>query len=409
MKKTYYQIRLSQRSPLCITNGEGEISDLDLLRDARGLPFLPGSALAGLLRSLTDEKNAEELFGYITVERQQESRLIVSDACLPKDAKVKVSERDGVGVDETTGSAKKGAKFDFQVVETGEPYTGVLELTYGALGDETPAMLHKLMERVAAEGLSAGHRTSRGYGKLDAEIREKTFDLSDPDQLESWLDFDPFAKDAFDGTKKVETPEGGISRTVYEADLKLSGNFTVRVYSTEPGGADMQPLKNSEGKPVIPGTSWAGVFRHRMLELVQQFDAFSATTDDVNEWFGICREKNQRSRIEFAETCIEGGGEPTVTRVALDRFTMAPKQSALFTSTVWSGGTGKLFVSIPKNAPDGMQRLVETCLLDLHFGLLSFGGEGSVGRGTAKITALCKNGEPLDSLLGLDWKNGGVR
>ncbi len=414
MKKTYYQIRLTQRAPLCITNGEGEISDLDLLLDSRGLPFLPGSAIAGLLRSLTDEESAKTLFGYITTvandAEQQESRLIVSDASLPKSAEVAVTERDGVGVDETTGSAKNGAKYDFQVVETDAPYTGVLELTYQESEDETPALLRELMERVAAEGLSAGHRTSRGYGKLDAEICIKTFDLSDPEQLEAWLDFDPFREDAFDDAQKVEAAAGSASRTVYEAELALTGNFTVRVYSTEPGQADMRPLKSSKGRPVIPGTSWAGVFRHRMLELVQQFpDAFEATADDVNEWFGSSTEQKQRSKIEFAETRIEDGSELTVTRVALDRFTMAPKQSALFTSAVWTGGKGTLAVSIPKDAPDALQRLIEACLLDLHNGLLSFGGEGSVGRGTAVMTALRKDGEPLDSLLGLDWKKGGVQ
>lgn len=50
LKKVYYQLKLSQISPLRIGNGENDISDNDLMCDSRGIPFIPGSSMAGVLR-----------------------------------------------------------------------------------------------------------------------------------------------------------------------------------------------------------------------------------------------------------------------------------------------------------------------------------------------------------------------
>ena len=61
MKKTYYRLILTPESPLHISNGEGEISDSDLIRDERGIPFIPGTGLAGALRALLSDEQAKFL------------------------------------------------------------------------------------------------------------------------------------------------------------------------------------------------------------------------------------------------------------------------------------------------------------------------------------------------------------
>ena len=54
-------------SPLSIGSGEQEDTDADVILDASGTPFIPGSALAGVLRSYSKElglgKEADQLFG----------------------------------------------------------------------------------------------------------------------------------------------------------------------------------------------------------------------------------------------------------------------------------------------------------------------------------------------------------
>ena len=81
-----------------------------------------------------------------------------------------------------------------------------------------------------------------------------------------------------------------------------------------------------------------------------------------------------------------------VTRTALERFTAAPRNRALFTSEVAVGGTGELAVTIPSDTPARVKGLLGAALCDLHLGLLGFGGENGIGRGMAEITRLTVNG-----------------
>ena len=63
MQKMYYKLTFSQTAPLRISNGDVENTDSDLMLDSRGLPFIPGSSIAGVLRSFVPESEGEELFG----------------------------------------------------------------------------------------------------------------------------------------------------------------------------------------------------------------------------------------------------------------------------------------------------------------------------------------------------------
>ena len=55
--KLYYRCRFTQLSPLRLSGGKNDRTDNDLMLDSRGLPMIPGSALAGVLRGrLTREE-----------------------------------------------------------------------------------------------------------------------------------------------------------------------------------------------------------------------------------------------------------------------------------------------------------------------------------------------------------------
>ena len=47
--KLYYRCRFTQLSPLRLSGGKNDRTDNDLMLDSRGLPMIPGSALAGVL------------------------------------------------------------------------------------------------------------------------------------------------------------------------------------------------------------------------------------------------------------------------------------------------------------------------------------------------------------------------
>ena len=117
MVKHYYQLELTQRSPLRIGSGFGERTDSDVIKDRRKKPFIPGASLAGVLRSEFTSDMADKLLGYVKENGDtKESLLLVSDAVLPDDAEVRISMRDGVGLNERK-TAVMGAKFDFEVAK----------------------------------------------------------------------------------------------------------------------------------------------------------------------------------------------------------------------------------------------------------------------------------------------------
>ena len=99
MKKTvYYQLRFRLASPLAIGSGEGESTDKDIIVDKYGQPFIPGTSIAGVLRSCFKdaEKDRTFLFGNVVIntstddkdiqDEAAESALKIYDATLRTDA-----------------------------------------------------------------------------------------------------------------------------------------------------------------------------------------------------------------------------------------------------------------------------------------------------------------------------------
>ncbi len=425
MKKVYYQLKMIQKSPLRVGNGDAEVTDSDLMLDGRGFPFIPGSSIAGVLREQygkvlsASKKDVDMLFGYIDGEILKDSRLIVSDAVVSEDCTkddFMISIRDGIGLDEW-GSTISGHKYDFQVVETKKAYTAILEWSgeEAAYLTEIKNGLDILMQAVSAEGLLLGARTTRGYGSMAVEVRKKEFVFSEegngeevvfPDVIDKWLAFDPFDKDAFAEADLVAAGAGDRKNMTIHLDLTMKGSFSVRVNTAraerlkEDGSIpDSLPLRNQDKNPVIPGTSWAGTFRHHMLDLLRQSGIepiYGKEAEALNLLFGKSQEegKHIRSEIRFKETAITGGAAYSITRNAVERFTQAPRNTALYTNRLWQGGKGELEITVTESKMTKLQRqLLAIALIDMDLGLMTVGGEAGVGRGRCMITRLTVNGQ----------------
>lgn len=411
MKKVYYQLKMYQKSPLRVGSGDNEITDSDLMIDGRGCPFIPGSSIAGVLRDLAartipelSEKDRNSLFGYVSGKELSDSHVVISDAVGPEKASASdysIDVRDGIRLDEW-GITVPGNKYDFQVTETTQPYYSVLEWTgedelYQA---EVVNGLDLLMKSIAASGLSFGARTTRGYGRMQVSVKRKSFDF--PADIREWLDFDPLAEGSFEESTEVEA---GLQETTglnIHVNLKIQGSFSVRVNTEAPviledGSApDSVPLCNSKGKPVIPGTSWAGVFRHHMLAVLRQTGTDRAHAAELNRLFGMEENEGEhiRSAIRFSETVIHGGTPYSLTRNAVDRFTQAPRNAALFTDRFWQGGRGELEITIERRKINKIQtQLLAASLIDLDLGLLTFGGAAGTGHGRCTVTGITVNGQ----------------
>ena len=408
MKKIYYLCRLTQQSPLRISSGEGAESDSDLMKDGRGYPYIPGSSLAGVLRSMLDEPQGNRLFGCLADGKAVESRIIVSDAVFQGTEKdFIITIRDGVRLNDD-GIAEDTGKYDFEVVETEKPYIAVLELTDA--GEDLEETMHQLLCTAQENGISLGGRTTRGYGRMKVKIYRKVFSF--PENLQNWLDWDPFADGAAEQMEPLQSTTVAPSQemTVIEAGLQMEGSFTVRVFSGHDNVKDytyMTPMNTDgrEQKAVIPGTSWAGVFRHHMRMLAAGIGS-PGLQQDIDDLFGVPKNGDKqdihRSRIIFDEMTVSGGKPYKQIRIAVDRFTNAPKAGALLEEEVYQGGNGRLVIRFPKNEKPVVQQLLAAALLDLQHSILHIGGEGAVGRGTASILKMEINGADVTEQLKKD-------
>ncbi len=418
MMKVYYQLTMHQQSPLRISNSGSEKTDLDLMKDSRGFPFIPGTSLTGVLRELAEKTFADDRYKQLLLslfgsEKRSdyekgfsESHVIISDATLPSDtsaSKIFLGVRDGIGVDEW-GITIDGAKYDFEVVETEMPYTAILEWTGDeAKAEENSLVLEPLM-KLAAQGISLGARTTRGYGKMDVEVRKLMFRF--PEDLEEWLAFDPFDTTLFQEALSEEAADVTAEKLEIHMELEAAGGFSVQVYTTEEdedrAASDVKPLSNSRSNPVIPGTTWAGAFRHHMIDLLREAPFASLSREQVNRLFGLKEtgDKLMRSKITFSETEILGGKDYTITRNSVDRFSGAPRNTALFTSTVHEGGRGRLVLTVSKKEmTSDMTKLLTVTIFDLHAGLMTVGGEAAVGRGCMKVSGIKVNGNDCSDKL----------
>ncbi|NPB03863.1 MAG: hypothetical protein GXO39_05560, partial [Thermotogae bacterium] len=173
--------------------GEGDTVDMVVLRDARdGLPFIPGTSLAGALRShladvlggyfTKEDPRVSQLFGGSRGDDEgEQSLLIVFDALglVPEGLNIEV--RDGVSIDPAYGVAKPHKKFDFEVLPAGTSFNLRFDLLIPEEKDESSllSLLLTALQGLEKEEVSLGKRRSRGLGRVKVrKWQAKRFDLS---------------------------------------------------------------------------------------------------------------------------------------------------------------------------------------------------------------------------------------
>ncbi len=420
---------LTLETALHLGGGGGERVDMPVLRDAvDGQPLLPGTTLAGALRSAL----ADRLAGYGEAECPEvaalfggargdddgvQSLVIVFDALgeIPPEQGVEI--RDGVAISPATGVAEDLKKYDYEVLPAGTTFAVRVELLLPAssTSDEAKSSDEKmLLEALAAAldtfgaGASAfGAKRSRGLGRVSAVWAAKRFDLSSRDGWVAWLRTDhanPFsaspdqtsalaalAKAAPHALGSLKILGDHRKRVVIDMDLKITHDILVRSSGSDPGEPDVSHLR-SGGTAILPGTSLAGVMRAQAVRIAKLVRADRDSADLwVDRLFGP-RFEGQRpsgalrpraSRLRVGEARIEGSRPQRQTRIAIDRFTQGVVDTALFEEQTEVGGRAKVRLEL-RNPEEGELGLVLLVLKDLLDGALPVGGSSSVGRGVLR-------------------------
>ncbi len=414
----------------------GDTVDMLLLRDpVDGSVFLPGSSLAGALRSFAADcllgyevtefpentPKIDPLFGGIRSEPEgNKSPLSVFDCRLLEQPIIEI--RDGVAISPGTGTAEEGHKFDIEVLPRGTRFSLHLELNVPA-GEAEAGMLSVLT--VILQGLEQGEiplgsRRTRGFGKCHAENwRVKRFDLNTRSGWLEWLATLPDANGpnltepartsftaALQATApkvKIYTPDDRRQRMLVDLELRFPGGLLVRSNGATPEAADVSHIF-SAGEALLPGTSLAGVLRaraSRIARLVRNelgdaeywvnavFGPRVQDSDDAGH--GASKEIHLRaSQLRVSEGIITGGTLLRVNRIKIDRFTGGVVDTGLFDEEPLYDSETEVHLELRrrKNENDGefqaKMGLVLLAIKDLITGDLNVGGSGAVGRGITK-------------------------
>lgn len=308
--------------PLAIGGGLG-VSDAPVLRDADGVPFIPGSTVAGVCRHEVRTRfpqlahAVEALFGHEDDDSDSGTpSALYFDDCSAVGA-APVRERDHVRLS-AHGVVDDRAKYEREVVRAGTRFALRFEWHSPVPFEETPEEQRTLVAAVFAmleDGtLRFGSRTRRGLGAVTLVATEQRSTLrwrvDEPasfDGMKAWLaslwleqrptrdgSVTAFADDvlalgalpAMPGRNALEV---SLNLTIDGPILIRDATDEVHVVRTRPGtphaaasnrkvGAQhlRRQRRTQDGdtvvEPIVAATSWTGALRHRAEAIVRLLD-----------------------------------------------------------------------------------------------------------------------------------------
>lgn len=387
-------------SPCMVGSGEDNVSDMDVVRDHEGNPYIPGSSIAGVLRSYCANFSKEEDESHFVTElfgaRYKDSTMsciFVSDGIFKKINDIDV--RDGVSLDQWKTAIDK-SKYSYEVISSGAVFELKLEVVFRKKHEkdirDLEHQLYTILKGLENGELSIGAKTRRGFGRIglkkdSLKILKLDFASSQEKAFDQWLNFNwqTFTPNVLDyGIFKMPGCYEKQFTTII-ASFNIPYSVIIRRYSADPEGSDYEHLKDGD-KPVISGTSLAGAVRHHLEKILCSLGKSDRILDEI---FGYVNDDEadfqtaKASKVYFDEVRIHGSNPLKQTRVKIDRFTGGAAPSALFTEMPEYLGSTTLSIRIPKNLEhaEAIIGLLILALKDMGKGLLPIGGETSIGRG----------------------------
>jgi CRISPR/Cas system CMR subunit Cmr4 (Cas7 group RAMP superfamily) len=329
MLRTIWRVTVESTSCFTIGTGGGDdLRDSICVTDANGLPALPATSIAGVLRSLIRRRSVElenEIFGYLgrdggrTSSDGQASRLEVSwghvhdskDRVVPMRAPLARRDTDavleflrvGVTRDHVSigpnGVVAGRKKFDETLVPVGARFTFELQLRGEATSPEAEARHaareEAILTALRSDGVRFGGRTRMGHGRFRVQAlagRRFVLRAGHPD-VKAWLAH-PVRVDAPAALPALDCKRTHVDHlTVLDVELAPEDYWLVGGGEPHPRFAlsrgseqktpDTVPLTQKRiqwGKggatvdderveALIPGTSIKGALRHRFVYLAR--------------------------------------------------------------------------------------------------------------------------------------------
>lgn len=441
--RLYYfaKITIEAETPLVLASGKsGNLFDIELIRDANGLPAISGTTLTGIIRHAVSRKNnelAEKIFGSI---KDNSDRNVSAFECswgyvhnssnsyskdfIPKEKIEDDSVLSELGKKNNPlfmrnhtklndkGVVKDSGKFDRSFVPAGTRFTfsmGMWASEVNETWNEILTILHSPLFRIGGAGRA-------GYGKIkviDIKIPQNGFyDISKEEDLLSFKDESKLVSSKEKYSSDIKTEEISLN---FPLGFRIGGGRTQ--FSKFERDLDMKPYSekmiewdgntahfSDNPKVTIPGSSVKGALRHRAAYHLARItgnwaDSDSLKNDGLSDLFGDAETENyndkgkristgRTGKIFFTDLRLEAVKTYVQSRNSIDRFTGGTRKGVLFKEeNVATNQVYKMtiyFDSELKKDSDEF-RAFEWALEDLRDGRLAIGGGAGHGLGFNQV------------------------
>lgn len=441
--KLYYfaKIMIEAETPLVLASGKsGNLFDVELVRDANGLPAIPGTTLTGIIRHAVSRKNkelAEKVFGSIKDNSDRNVSAFECswgyvhnslNSCTKDFIQKKEIENDSILEElckknnpqfmrnhtklNDKGVVKDSGKFDCSFVPAGTRFTFTMGMWFSEQNEtwnEILTVLHSPLFRIGGAGRA-------GYGKIkviDIKVPENGFyDISKEEDLLSFKDESKLVVSNEKYKSDIKAEEICLN---FPLGFRIGGGRTQ--FSKFDRDLDMKPYSEkviewhgNSGtftelpKVTIPGSSVKGVLRHRAAYHLarikgQWADVKENDNDGLSDLFGDAETENKDSKskkisvgrsgkIFFTDLHLDDVKTYVQSRNSIDRFTGGTRKGALFQEeNVSNKQTFKMCVYYDSDLDKDSNefKAFEWALEDLKNGRLAIGGGAGHGLGFNQI------------------------
>lgn len=424
-------VTVEAATPVKVSSGEKDVeTDSIIARDVNGLPYLPGTSLAGVFRRLFDEETAGDIFGFQTRQDGMGSRIVITDGCLcgrdslpveglDADPDAFLSEygvlpvRQHVRIN-ARGAAAQAGKFDEQVVFKGSRFC--FEIGLSSDREDEKSVIDTILGGIRDGAVRVGGGTMKGFGALTVrKASVATLDLSEEEQCGLYIDKPSSLREsaAWKGWKDwTSAGDSDSDWTVYELRLEPRSFFLFSSgFTSEDGNANMAPVEEkviewkADGpvfvrKHLMPATSLKGALAHRtayhynrmkgiFADDIDSPENFSGVRNDaVRILFGYVDERDKtarKGRVSIDDFYYAPTSSPKLlNHLSVDPFSGGASPGALFTEQVDdAGGEIVLRIRVFSEALSDatVKSAFEAALEDVRRGRLPLGGGVNRGNG----------------------------
>lgn len=429
---------IEAETPLAVGSGDKDVlTDALIATDVNGLPYIPGTAIAGVVRHMIEEVKPEDfninkIFGFQDKKDGHGSEIIFTEAKIlnskgevvdgmnlkaKEDSLLKYYDelpiRQHVRINEK-GVTDKSGKFDEQVIFAGTRFCFEMEMVAKGKSIDN---FNKILEQVQSQTFRIGGGTRCGFGKIKVvDLQTRILNLQNGDEIQLYLNKSSNLADAWVGWEKQsaeEKPSDGWIK--YQLHLQPEDFF---LFGSGFGDeeADMTPVKEKkvvwkDGKGelteelvLIPATSVKGALAHRVAyhynRLKERFAGcigekepkVGNENEAVQVLFGYENQeakKQVRGNLLFSDVIEDRRlKDKIINHVAIDRFTGGAIDGALFSEKTTYGNGQEFTLTILAKCDalkgDKIQDSLEAAMIDICKGLLPLGG--GVNRGNGAFT-----------------------